>query len=159
MYEIERKFILKKMPSNISAPIAQQRYYIVNKNGFEMRTQRVGSKYYFERKVSSNELSSAKVKFEISETEFNELKRNCREPIERDNFKVSGYLGASIKIYKGKHNGLKRAEFEFESENDATAFEKPDWVGEEITSSPIGRDGKLAKLSEIEFKKELQKYL
>ena len=71
---------------------------------------------------------------------------------------MPGIKGGSIKVYKGKYAGLIRAEFEFESEKEAKAFEKPDWVGTEISNSPLGRDSRLSNLCKEDFNRELGKY-
>ena len=40
-----------------------------------------------------------------------------------------------------------------------SSYIKKDWMGEEITNSPLAFDKYLSKLSRDEFKEELDKYL
>lgn len=156
--EIERKFFVKSIPSVLSDPVLYERYYLVRKGGVEVRIQKKGDKYEFERKVESNNLARTGQKLEITRTEFEELKKLCDEAILRESYLLPDYEDGSLKVYKGKYDGLVRAEFEFDSEEDANAFVKPEWVGEEITDSSLGRDSRLLGLTEEEFRGELKKY-
>lgn len=156
--EIERKFLIKKMPdlSNFESVI-YERYYIFRNNTVEMRVQKKGDKYEIERKEVVNGLSAKKTKLAISEPEFEKLKQLGSDVILREGFFISSNPGVSIKIYHGKYEGLKKIEVEFDSENEARTFQIPDWYGEEITGSIVSRDSKLLDLSDEEFKNFLEK--
>lgn len=151
--EIERKFLIKNLPDlSKIIPIIYERYYIFQNNKIEIRIQRKADKYEFERKEETSELSRKGQIFEISEDEFNYFKSLTSISIQRDSYLLSQNPKVSIKIYRGRHKGLVRAEIEFDNEEDANNFVPFDWLGEEITNSPLGRDGKLIKLSENDFK-------
>ena len=64
-----------------------------------------------------------------------------------------------IKEYLEKYSGLLRVEVTFNSEEEEKTYIKEDWMGAEITDSPLAFDKYLCKLSEKEFKAELDKYL
>lgn len=155
--EIERKFLIKRMPdlSNFESVI-YERYYIFRNDIVEMRVQRKGEKFEIERKEMVSGLSAKKTKLVISEPEFEKLKQLGGESILREGFFISFNPDVSIKIYHGKYEGLKKIEVEFSSEAEARAFQIPDWYGEEITDSIVSRDSKLLDLNEEEFKNFLE---
>lgn len=65
----------------------------------------------------------------------------------------------SIKRYLGKYKGLCRVEVTFNSITEKNEYIKENWMGQEITYSPLAFDKDLSKLSDNEFQKELKKYL
>ena len=79
----------------------------------------------------------------ISKEEYEALKSNATDVIERDSYLLSNNPKVSVKIYHGKQEGLVRAEIEFESEEEAQTFVPYDWFGEEITNKPEGKDATL----------------
>jgi adenylate cyclase len=157
MKEIERKWIVKELP-NVSGqtPLQYERYFLFNADGIEVRIQRKGDKYEFERKVEASELTRTGQKFEISEAEYSLFQELSIGEIIRESYIVNN---VSVKVYKGKHKGLIRAEIEFESEEEATTFEPLDWFGEEITNTDLGKDKKLMNLDERMFQSLLDEYL
>ena len=150
--EIERKFLIKKMPdiSNIK-PIEYERYYVFRNDIIEMRIQKKGDNFEIERKEIISKLKALKTKLVISRYEFEKLKSNASQVIYRTGYKLSRNPNVSIKIYHGKYEGLKKVEIEFNSEEEANKFKIPTWYGKEITNSIISRDSKLLNLSEEEF--------
>lgn len=156
--EIERKFLVKKLPDLSGLePVSYERHYIYRSDGVEIRVQKKGKKYEFERKVETSALTREGQKFQITEEEFNFFKSLSTHEIIRDSYLVSENPEISLKIYHGKHEGLVRAEIEFESEKEAKNFKPLDWFGKEISDSPVGRDGRLIQLSEEDFKKQINK--
>jgi CYTH domain-containing protein len=161
MQEIERKWLLKEIPEECrsQAPIHYERHFLFAKDGVETRIQKKGDKYEFERKVETNELTRNGVKFEITEVEFNLLKKLSIASLERQSYMLTenGHE-ISIKEYLGRHTGLIRAEVEFESEQGANDYQVPSWFGIEITDTPLGKDKKLAFLSAEQFKSLLNHF-
>lgn len=152
--EIERKWLVKRLPdlSGLS-PISYERNFLYIGDEVEIRIQRKGDKYQFERKSQVGKLSREEQVFDITEEEFNALKKQSLKAILRDSYILQKSPQITIKIYKGVHEGLIRAEVEFESEIEAEKFVPLDWFGEEITETPLGRDKLLISLSDDEFKK------
>lgn len=159
--EIERKFIIPTLPDFItSTPISYERHYIYSNKEIELRVQKKGEKYELERKQVSSEHGRETVKVEISENEFNELKKLSKGSIIRDSYLVEDdKYDISIKVYHGSHEGLIRVEVEFESEDDAKSFEPYDWMGKEITESELGRDSRLLGVSNDRFNTIMQEFL
>ena len=152
--EIERKFLIKKMPSlDGLESIDYERYFIYNQAGVEIRVQKKWNIYEFERKETENPLFAKKLKYKITKTEFEQLKKQAPYWIFRKSYKISQEPNMSIKVYSDRFEWLQRVEVEFNSEEQAHSFVIPDWFGEEITDSSLGRDSQLINLSEEEFKK------
>ncbi len=156
--EIRRKFLINQMPDLTGMErITYHRFYLYVGDNIDLRIQKIGDKFELERKVEVSPLTRTGEKIEISQEEFQKLKVGASEEIVRDSYLISENPKIVIRIYHGKFEGLARAELEFESEDKANDFQKPEWLGEEITNSPLGRDSKLLKLSAEEFEKLLKK--
>ena len=155
--EIERKFLVKKLPDlNDIRPFRYERYYLERGKGVEVRIQFVNGKYEWEKKFEKSALERSTEKKEISKSQFNALKRKATGAIIRDSYQLSQKPKTSIKIYSGRFEGLVRAEVEFDSIEEAKEFQPPEWMGKEITQSPLGRDAKLLDLTQEEFEKLLK---
>jgi CYTH domain-containing protein len=157
--EIERKWLVKNLPNLENLPaIKYERHFLFVGEKIEIRIQKKGEAYEFERKVELNELSRESQKFKITKEEFDVLKVFCTKSLIRESYLLQNNPEISIKIYKEDYEGLIRAEVEFDNENDAREFKPLDWFGEEITENPLGRDKLLISLSKEDFKKMLVLY-
>lgn len=157
--EIERKFLIKKLPDlKWVQSIRYERHFIFRDKTSEIRVQKKWNDYEFERKSKTSELSSDKQKFKITESEFAYFKGLSKKSLIRESYLISSNPEVSIKIYHWKFEWLIRIEVEFKSEEEAFNYIAPDWMGKEITSTPLGKDSKLLDLSEAEFKQLLKSY-
>jgi adenylate cyclase len=157
MNEIERKFLVKQLPdlSSVEA-VEYERHFIFTSDRLEIRVQKKGEKYEFERKVKISDLQRQGQKFEITKEEFEKFKELSIASIIRTAYFLDHIPPKlSVKIYHGKYEGLTRAEVEFKSEEEANLFNPFDWMGMEITNAPLGKDSKLITLSEKEFRELL----
>lgn len=156
--EIERKFLVKKLPKlDNSKKIRYERYFLKIGNDIEERIQRKGESYEYERKIRISIFERKTEKKKITSTEFDALKKNSTKSIIRDSYPIPEINGGSIKIYHGDFNGLIRAEFEFNTIEEANNFKKLEWLGEEITETPLGNDSQLINLNKDQFKNLLEK--
>lgn len=57
-----------------------------------------------------------------------------------------GNLTAELDIFEGKFSGMLLVEVEFDSIEQADAFQKPDWFGEEVTHDKMYHNSYLSKL-------------
>ena len=152
--EIERKFLVSTLPDLTGkTPLPYERYFLYIGDTHEIRIQKKGDRYEFERKGRQGELSNEKTKFPITPEEFEHLKTLCPLSLQRESYDLGN--NATIKIYHGKYEGLVRAEFEFASEAEAAAFTPPSWCDNEITKSDLGRDSKLIYLDSAQFQQTL----
>lgn len=153
MRKLTKRFIIDSLNNlNLSNPIRYERYYI-NDN---LRVQSKDNKFEKEILDDNNNVIE---KIELSKMEFIELKKISYLQIIRDSYIYLKDNRISIKKYLGKHTGLYRVEVTFNSIEERDKYIKEDWMGKEITHSPLGFDKELSKLSDNEFKKELEKYL
>lgn len=121
--EIERKWFVKKLPDlNGLTPVSYERYFLFISEKVEVRIQKKGRKFEFERKSQLSKFTREEQKFEITEEEFEIFKRFSNKSLIRDSYIYQQNPEISVKVYKGKHYGLIRAEVEFESEEEANIF-------------------------------------
>lgn len=152
MRRLTKRFIINSLNGlNLSEAIRYERYYI-NDN---LRIQRKNNVYQKEILDDSNDIID---KICISEDEFLSLKANSYSEIIRNSYLFLNDNNISIKKYLGKYNGLFRVEVKFASLDEMNSYVKEDWMGEEITESPLAFDKYLSKLSDKEFHNELKKY-
>lgn len=137
MIEIERKFLVK---SDAYKKEATSRERIVqgflNRN--PERTVRVrikGDCGFLTVKGISNKVGTSRFEWEkeIDVEEADELLRLCEEGvIEKTRFEIPlGDFIFEVDEFQGANKGLVVAEIELQGENDK--FERPDWLGEEVT--------------------------
>lgn len=152
MRRFTKRFIIDSLDGlNLSEAIRYERYYI-NDN---LRIQRKNNVYQKEVLDGSNNIID---KICISEDEFLSLKEKSYSEIIRDSYLFLNDSNISIKKYLGKYFGLFRVEVRFASLEEMNRYVKEDWMGEEITESPLAFDKYLSKLSDKEFYNELKKY-
>lgn len=146
--EIERKFLIKELPPEIDFyPHSEimQGYLMITDNGVEVRVRKKGGRCYHTVKLGSG-LVRKEAEKEITEADFREQwpategKRvqKVRYEIEHDELIIE------LDIYSGKLEGLIIAEVEFESEEESSHFEPPEWFGEEVTHDERYKNKNLA---------------
>ena len=137
MLEIERKFLILKNDYKSEA-FKQTRIVQGFLNTHKERTVRIrikGDKAFITVKGISNSEGTTRMEWEkeISVKDADTLLTLC-EPnlIEKIRFEIkSGNHIFEVDEFFGENEGLVVAEIELTSENEA--FEKPDWLGEEVT--------------------------
>ena len=135
--EIERKFLIASndYKQNISSKHDIIQGYLSTKPSRTVRIRVGGGKGYLTIKggTSKNGLCRLEWEKELPLEEADELMALCLpNKIEKTRCKVNykGWL-FEVDIFKGINEGLKIAERELDSEADL--FEKPKWLGEEVT--------------------------
>ena len=152
MRELTKRYLATSLENiNVSPAIRYERYYI-NDN---LRIQRKGNIYQKETLDNNNNLIE---KITISKREFQLLKEKAYSKIIRDSYLYLDDDRVSIKKYLGDYQGLYRVEVTFKTKEEENKYQKENWMGKEITNSPLAFDKDLSKLSKEEFKKELEKY-
>ena len=150
---LTRRFIIQSLNNvNVSSPIRYERYYINN-------NLRIQSKDNIFEKEILNKENVIIEKTNISEDEFNQLKKDAYSKIIRDSYLYLDDNRISIKKYLGQYKGLIRVEVKFNSIDEMNSYKKESWMGTEITNSTLAFDKYLSKLSEQEFLLELNKYM
>ena len=150
MKEIERKFFIKTMP-DISGLVAwhSERFFLKGEDGLEERISRIQDKFYYDKKLVISSIERDRKKKEITENEFNNLKSRAYGSTMRDTYLLSNNPKITLQIYRGKFEGLIRAEVEFNSIKEASAFKPLSWMGKEITGLDIARDSTNLNISQL----------
>ncbi len=148
-WEIERKFLVKgnyKEYAYAHEEIVQG--YLSSVKERTVRVRIKGEKAYITIKGISNESGISRFEWEkeISINEARELLKLC-EPGIID--KIRYYIKSDkhtfeVDEFNGENQGLVMAEIELSSENEQ--FEKPDWLGEEVTGDLRYYNSSLTKL-------------
>lgn len=148
MLEIERKFLVKgnfKQEVASSSRIVQG--YICSVPGKSVRIRIRGEKGYLTIKGASDEKGMSRYEFEqeIPLTDAEQLLSLC-EPGVIDKVRYLVDCGGhtwEVDEFHGDNEGLLVAEIELVSEDEA--FERPDWLGDEVTGDRKYYNSMLAK--------------
>lgn len=131
--EIERKYLIKEDLLNLPANgnrIVQG--YLWSEKGKSMRIRITKGKGFLTIKTGTNPLSRLEYEYEIPMTDAEELLSQCDKKIEKTRFIiVFAGMDWEVDVFEGENKGLVMAEIELESEDQE--FEKPEWLGLEVT--------------------------
>lgn len=133
--EIEKKFLLTgKEWKQLATGTAYRQGYLNSAKERTVRVRTINDQGFLTIKGVSVGATRLEYEYEIPLEDANELLDElCEKPlIEKNRYKVnfSGFTW-EIDEFFGENDGLIVAEIELESEDQA--FDKPDWVGEEVT--------------------------
>jgi adenylate cyclase len=133
--EVERKFLAGEVPAldATDSDEIEQGYLAIGAEG-EVRVRRKGDRLLLTAKRGSG-LSRQEAEVEIDRASFDELwsltdgrrLKKRRHVVPYDEHKIE------VDVYGGDLEGLAVAEIEFTDEEEAKAFDPPDWLGEEVT--------------------------
>lgn len=132
--EIERKFLVNKSlfrPSGEGEYIAQGYLSVVPERTVRVRIKK--NRGYLTIKGKNSGISRSEFEYEIPKSDAEELLELCEPSIiikRRYTINVNGSCW-EVDIFEGDNAGLMVAEIELASEQEP--FNKPDWVGEEIS--------------------------
>jgi CYTH domain-containing protein len=144
--EIERKFLVTKIPKNLEKGVAiAQGYLYIGTDGSETRIRRKGEKYFVTKK-SGGDLQRQEDESEISEREFSVLWPSTNgRTVEKTRYEIP-YEGKIIEldIYGGGLLGLVTAEVEFDSVEEGRSFTPPEFLGKEVTTDKSYKNQQLA---------------
>ena len=136
--EIERKFLINALPEGMNGTTMRQGYLQPEKErAVRIRTvEKDGSKkgvLTIKGMGSASGMSRYEFETEIPVTDADHLLSLCDQPlIEKTRYKYDhGGLVWEVDEFHGVNDGLVVAEVELESEEQT--FDKPDFIGEEVT--------------------------
>ena len=147
--EIERKFIVDDVPAalaQVPGERVSQGYLAIGENGFEVRVRRRGAAMTLTIKNGTG-LQRQEEEIVIEPETFAHLWRITEgRRVEKVRRVIPVGDGHRIELdtYADGLTGLITAEVEFNSEQDAEAFEPPDWFGPEVTEDPRYKNQRLA---------------
>jgi adenylate cyclase len=136
MNEIERKFLVKEHIQevlNYLEPKSIRQGYIMDENGQTVRVRTKGSKGYLTIKGKTVGITRTEFEYEIPfEDAIQLLDQFCKCELSKDRYQLTFQEKTwEIDVFKGKLHGLIIAEIELSSETET--FDKPDWLGEEVS--------------------------
>jgi adenylate cyclase len=133
--EVERKFLVGEPPDlgDAESGEIEQGYLAIGSDG-EVRLRRKGEKLVLTAKRGSG-LARDEAEVELDRESFERLwpLTEGRRLHKRRHLIPDGDLTIELDVYEGDLEGLLVAEIEFDSEDQARAFEPPGWIGEEVT--------------------------
>ena len=136
--EIERKFLVSGDAwRQLATGTAYRQGYLSTVKERTVRVRTIDDKGFLTIKGISIGVSRAEYEYEISVADANEMLDNlCEKPIiEKDRYKIAhAGLIWEVDEFAGVNEGLIVAEVELTDE--AQAFDRPDWIGEEVSGDP-----------------------
>ncbi len=152
--EIERKFLLTGTTwKNLAPGTSYRQGYLNSIKERTVRVRTIDDKGFLTIKGISVGATRVEYEYEIpfddAEKLLNEL---CEKPIiEKNRYKIphAGFVW-EIDEFFGENDGLVVAEIELESEDQT--FDKPEWVGEEVTGDPRYFNSNLIKNPFLKWK-------
>jgi adenylate cyclase len=139
--EIERKFLVTgELPDDLDqhpSDEISQGYVAIAADGTEVRVRARGGDYTLTVK-SGPSLTRVEEEIEIDERRFESLwPLTAGRRIEKRRFLIPAgdQLSIELDVYGGELDGLVTAEIEFDSAEQAEAFEPPPWIGSDVTGN------------------------
>lgn len=133
--EIERKFLVTAHPYRTTATgMVCKQGYIKSGSGCTVRVRIMDTTGYLTIKGKGKGLARNEYEYEIPLDDATEMLRDlCGKPlIEKVRYKIPyGGFVWEVDHFEGENAGLVVAEIELASEDQL--FEKPDWIGREVT--------------------------
>ncbi len=145
--EIERKYLLKNDGwRNLAEGVHYKQAYLNEPGGNTVRVRIEGEKAKLTIKGKANNISRVEIEYDIPMEDAQALFSLAKTPcVEKYRHKIP-YKGNIWEVdeFIGDNQGLVVAEIELKSEEQA--FEKPDWIGEEVTLDKRYTNSNLANM-------------
>ena len=137
--EIERKFLIRSDFKHLAVRkirIRQSYFCIDPERVIRLRITDEKGLLTFKSRPGKNSFSRKEWEFEIPLTEAEEMLDICLPGhIDKTRYIIPvGKHFFEVDVFHGKHEGLIIAELELTSEYEE--FERPEWLGEEVTGNP-----------------------
>ncbi|WP_302625526.1 CYTH domain-containing protein [uncultured Eubacterium sp.] len=147
--EIEKKFL----PGNLPEDLNQYTHHKIEQAYLNtspvVRIRKQDDEYYLTYK-GGGMMAREEYNLPLNEKSYNHLlKKADGNIITKTRFLIpinDGSLTAELDIFEGKFSGMVLIEVEFESVEQADAFQKPDWFGEDVTYDKKYHNSYLSKL-------------
>ena len=146
--EIERKFLIKKLPDNLTSYKArkiEQAYLCTDP---VVRVRRDNDDYYLTykskgmivREEYNLPLTKEAYGHLLAKADGNIITKTRYEIPEKDTLTIE------LDVFEGKFDGLLLAEVEFASEEEALGYIPPEWFGEDVSNSTKYHNSTLSRL-------------
>jgi adenylate cyclase len=144
--EIERKFLLAGTSWRaLGAPVLLRQGYLSSDPARVVRVRVEGEQAYMTIKGKSSGATRGEWEYPIPLADANELLALCEQPLVEKTRRKIEFAGNVWEVdeFLGANQGLVIAEIELASEDQA--FDKPDWIGEDVTHDKRYYNSNLAK--------------
>jgi adenylate cyclase len=136
--EIERKFLMKDDSwRSLATGTKYRQGYLNSTKERVVRVRTIDDKGFLTIKGITTGATRVEYEYEIPDAEATAMLDDlCEKPlIEKNRYKIAlGGVTWEVDEFFGENQGLIVAEVELESEDQQ--FEKPEWIGEEVTGDP-----------------------
>jgi len=162
MLEIEKTFLVKKIPSNLSNYKSHQiKQGYISSTPSPLRIRQNDNEFELTKKIriKPNDFSShEEINIPLTEYEFNKLWPLVEKHLEKNRYylPLENNLTAELNIYKGDLEGLAMVEVEFTSQKEMELFKSPVWFGKDITQEDFSANSFLADKTFSEIKKYIE---
>lgn len=158
MLEIEKTFLIKTIPINLSSYSSLQiKQGYISSSPSPLRIRQKDNKFELTKKIPLREgdySAYKEINIPLTEIEFNKLLPLVERSLEKTRYIIplENNLIAELDIFKGDLEGVSFVEVEFISEEQMASFQKPDWFGTDITQEEFSANSFLAgkNFSEVE---------
>jgi len=146
--ETERKFLVRSEFKHLALKeIRITQYYLTIDPEKTIRIRIAGNKAFItvKSRITGKSISRSEWEFEVPLSDAFEMTKICLPGrIEKTRYLIlSGEHTFEVDVFHGKNEGLIVAEIELSSEDEL--FEKPEWLGEEVTGNPAYYNANLIK--------------
>ena len=145
--EIERKFLLRGDAwRDLGVAVPMRQGYLSSDKARVVRVRIEGDKAYITIKGKSVGATRGEWEYPIPMLDAEELLALCEQPLVEKVRRRIDYAGHVWEVdeFSGVNAGLVVAEIELDAEG--ATFEKPEWIGEEVTADPRYYNSSLVKL-------------
>lgn len=147
--EIERKYLVKKLPAIKGIkPVSIKQGYIETSDGSEERVRSFDDLYFHTIKRDMNSNSREETEKRITKEEFDKLwKLTEKKRVSKKRYIIPFKQGLKIEldVFEAENAGLTLAEVEFDTQERAEKFIKPQWFDEDVTEDSKYKNRNLAK--------------
>lgn len=147
--EIEKKFLPDNLPEDLNQYTHHKIEQAYLNTSPVVRIRKQDDEYYLTYK-GGGMMAREEYNLPLNEKSYNHLlKKADGNIITKTRFLIpinDGSLTAELDIFEGKFSGMVLIEVEFESVEQADAFQKPDWFGEDVTYDKKYHNSYLSKL-------------
>jgi CYTH domain-containing protein len=146
MIEIERRFLVDRLPDELPEPVQVEQAYI-STVPVSVRARLIGDRRVLTIK-SGQGLERMEIEHDLTPEEFDALWRlpnELRISKRRHRIDLGNGLTAELDLFDGALTGRRLVEVEFDSVDAAHAFTPPAWFGREVTDDGRYTNGALAR--------------
>jgi adenylate cyclase len=138
--EIERKFLIRQIPADLTSYPSNeisQGYLVSLDDGTQVRLRKTGERHSLTYKRGLGNIREER-EVEVTAEQFDALWPATEgKRLLKTRYEIPlGNRVVEIDVYHGKHEGLVVAEVEFDEEASASDFNRPDWLGDDVTGDP-----------------------